>query len=174
MQLNLSRGTCDFEFQNTTEPVSITHLQYSIYCHIYMCIHMYISLLPKGNVMRLTPLNKCIFSCVYRRTEEHLGSQETKREYSRATVTLWPEIYDLPLDVEKWIYSLCSLLAEEGVFSKNRCGHSPSCPMKTSNCHGNQKIPCGPWTDLWVSALCCRTCICMFAHGVDSLPMWAC
>lgn len=49
---------------------------------------MYISLLPKGNVMRLTPLNKCIFSCVYRRTEEHLGSQETKREYSRATVTL--------------------------------------------------------------------------------------
>lgn len=48
---------------------------------------MYISLLPKGNIIRLSPLNKCIFSCVYR-TVEHLGSQETKRGYSRATVSL--------------------------------------------------------------------------------------
>lgn len=104
---------------------------------------MYVSLLPKGTIMCLSLLNTCIFSCIYRRTQEHLGSQETKGGYSRATVTLLPEIYDLPLDAEKRLYSLCPLLAGERVFSKNRCGHSPSRPVKTSNCHGNQKIPCG-------------------------------
>lgn len=150
MWLSLSKGTCNFDFQNSDKPVSITLLQYSTYRHVYVCIHMYISLLPKGNgnVMHLSPLNKCIFSCVYRKTEEHLGCQETKGGYSRASVTLWPEIYDPPLDVEKRIHSLFSLVAEEEVFSKNRCGHSPSCPVKTSSCHGNQKIPCGIWTDL--------------------------
>lgn len=102
---------------------------------------MYVSLLPKGTIMCLSLLNTCIFSCIYRRTQEHLGSLETKGGYSRATVTLLPEIYDL--DAEKRLYSLCPLLAGERVFSKNRCGHSPSRPVKTSNCHGNQKIPCG-------------------------------
>lgn len=81
---------------NTTEPVSIIRFQYSICCCIYVCIHMYVSLLPKGTVMCLSLLNTCIFTCIYSRTQEHLGSQETKRGYSRATVTLWPEIYDLP------------------------------------------------------------------------------
>lgn len=69
---------------------------------------MYVSLLPKGTVMCLSLLNTCIFSCIYRRTQEHLGSQETKRGHSRATDSVTWDLRATPWCGEATLFPLFS------------------------------------------------------------------
>ena len=120
-------------------------------------IYIYISLLPQGNVTSPFPLNTCIFSCVYIRTEELLSRKKggTRGQVwlsdLRFTVSPWcGDSYACKsLSTKKWIYSLCSVLCGgKRELSKNRCGHSLTYPMKTSNCHGNWRILWGAQTDL--------------------------
>ena len=125
-------------------------------CHFFN-IYIYIALLPQGNVTSPFPLNTCIFSCVYIRTEELLSR---KKGGTRGQVWLsdlgfmvspWcGDSYACKsLSTQKWIYSLRSVLrGGKRELSKNRCGHSLSYPMKTSNCHGNWRILWGAQTDL--------------------------
>ena len=123
----------------------------------YHFFNIYISLLPKGNVMSPFPLNKCIFGCVYIRTEELWGRKKGGTQGQvwlsdlRFTVSPWcgDSHARKSLNTKKWIYSLCSVLGGwGGELSKNRCGHSLSYPVKTSNCHGNWRISWGTQTDL--------------------------
>lgn len=68
--------------------------------------------------MSLFPLNKCIFSCVYRRREEHLGRKKESTQGQmwlsdlRFMVSPWcgDSYARKSLCTKKWIYSLCSVL----------------------------------------------------------------
>lgn len=150
---------------------------FSIY--LYTCIFIYV--LPKGTVMYLSPLNKCIFSCVYRRIEEHLGTKKEGIQGQvwlsdlRFTASPWcGDSYAYKsLCTEKWIYSLCSALgagkenaAITDVAIRSVTQWKQVIAMATRKYH----VGHGP-TSKNQSALCYRNCICILACEVDFLPM---
>lgn len=66
MQLSFPKGIFYFEFQkNHSARMQVTISSIYIQIHILLyCLRKMLCFFP--------PLNKCIFSCVYRRIEEHL------------------------------------------------------------------------------------------------------